>query len=255
MSEPRKTALYRFFDADGRLLYVGVTSNPKVRWHAHELYQHWWQEVHTKEIEWLPTRAEALAAERQAIRTEKPLHDKSDRQAARARVPEPERRAQSEEYTAKAVQALEADIRAGVFPSGTVLPTRSLLAARYSLPTTAISSALWDLRRPRRLVTQARNHWVVQDPETFPSALANRHGVLYALGIQAFGQNSFTREDVQRRTRLAPGVVRQGLGELRRAGMAVRSGKCWNGVGDLWRLLPAPPLTGLRESVEPEIGL
>jgi hypothetical protein len=66
--------LYRHFDATGRLLYVGI-SLFAFRWlAAHERNAGWWKDVRTVTI--TPpyrTRAEAAAAEIEAIKNEKPL--------------------------------------------------------------------------------------------------------------------------------------------------------------------------------------
>ncbi|MCX4232061.1 GntR family transcriptional regulator [Streptomyces ortus] len=70
-----RTALYRFFDAAGNLLYVGVSGNTEARWRQHAESKPWWSDVADKTTEWLGSRAEALDAERIAIRTEKPLHN------------------------------------------------------------------------------------------------------------------------------------------------------------------------------------
>lgn len=72
---PERTALYRFFDAAGRLLYVGVSGNTETRWRQHAESKPWWPDVADKTTEWLDSRPEALDAERVAIRTEKPLHN------------------------------------------------------------------------------------------------------------------------------------------------------------------------------------
>jgi predicted GIY-YIG superfamily endonuclease len=72
--------LYRFFDARGTLLYVGITDDPRARWsgHAHKARHKenaWWHQVHIVHTEWLPTRAEAEAAEIISIRHEHPVHN------------------------------------------------------------------------------------------------------------------------------------------------------------------------------------
>jgi DNA-binding GntR family transcriptional regulator len=72
---PERTALYRFFDATGQLLYVGVSGNTETRWRQHAESKPWWSDVADKTTEWLDSRAEALDAERTAIRTERPLHN------------------------------------------------------------------------------------------------------------------------------------------------------------------------------------
>lgn len=70
-----KTALYRHFDAFGRLLYVGISGS-----HLRRLAQHadgasWATDIASVTVDHYPTRAVAVAAERQAIRTERPAHN------------------------------------------------------------------------------------------------------------------------------------------------------------------------------------
>ena len=66
-----KSAVYRAFSDAGDLLYVGVTDQPQVRLAAHATKERW-AEVDDVTLTWYDTRAEAEAAERLAIRTEKP---------------------------------------------------------------------------------------------------------------------------------------------------------------------------------------
>ncbi|MGW6016031.1 GntR family transcriptional regulator [Streptomyces sp. NPDC055210] len=72
---PRRTALYRYFDAGDNLLYIGISNDPDFRWKAH-LHEprrdNWPKLVKRRTIEWHDSREEALAAEEQAIRTERP---------------------------------------------------------------------------------------------------------------------------------------------------------------------------------------
>lgn len=68
-----RTALYRVFDATGQLLYVGISANPDLRFGQHSETKDWWSAVAERKVEWLDTRQEALAAERTAIRTERPV--------------------------------------------------------------------------------------------------------------------------------------------------------------------------------------
>src|SRR5258706_587012 len=72
MSEP--TAVYRLYNAARDLLYVGMSSSPETRWKNHARAQPWWapDRVALAEVVWYETRAEAAAAERQAIKTENP---------------------------------------------------------------------------------------------------------------------------------------------------------------------------------------
>ena len=65
------TTLYRGFDAEGNLLYVGVASYWQRRLMEHERAE-WLKHTATVTLEHFETRQEALAAEYEAIKTEKP---------------------------------------------------------------------------------------------------------------------------------------------------------------------------------------
>lgn len=70
-----RTSLYRHFDADGALLYVGISLSWPARTKAHVRESSWFAEVAQVTIEQFATREEALEAEREAIRREKPRHN------------------------------------------------------------------------------------------------------------------------------------------------------------------------------------
>lgn len=74
----RPTVLYRLWDANEELLYVGVTSTPlQSRLARHRRIQEWWDEVANVTVEEFPQRTEALAAEMKAIGSENPRYNKS----------------------------------------------------------------------------------------------------------------------------------------------------------------------------------
>lgn len=85
----RRTALYRFFDAGGRLLYVGVAFDPEDRWKEHATSKPWWPDVAHKEVVWRDTRTDALNDEAEAIRTELPLYNVKDSNVPRMTGPRP----------------------------------------------------------------------------------------------------------------------------------------------------------------------
>jgi hypothetical protein len=66
------TVLYRHYDADGGVLYVGITFDPSSRRRQHASDKPWWPLVARTTYEWHPTRLAALGAERAAIATERP---------------------------------------------------------------------------------------------------------------------------------------------------------------------------------------
>jgi predicted GIY-YIG superfamily endonuclease len=67
--------LYRFFDADDRLLYVGITRDIHARMAAHRRTAHWWNEISHAQWQVVVSRAEAMSREAFAIAGEGPLHN------------------------------------------------------------------------------------------------------------------------------------------------------------------------------------
>lgn len=69
------TVLYRYFDSDNRLLYVGITKNQSRRFSQHNHKAQWIDLIHTATFQHFKTREEAFFAEAQAIKNEKPLYN------------------------------------------------------------------------------------------------------------------------------------------------------------------------------------
>lgn len=72
-----KTTLYRYFDSDGQLLYVGITKNQFDRFASHSKNSQWFSQIATATFEHLDTREQALVAETNAIGTELPKYNKA----------------------------------------------------------------------------------------------------------------------------------------------------------------------------------
>ncbi|WP_375264125.1 hypothetical protein [Palleronia sp.] len=68
-------ALYRHYDAEGRLLYIGKTVNPRSRASLHKIRSRWFRDVERIELQWFDDEALACAAEISAIADEKPIHN------------------------------------------------------------------------------------------------------------------------------------------------------------------------------------
>lgn len=75
--------VYRCFDADGRLVYVGCTKDPATRLAHHRSNAFWAGEVARVKMTVHPTKATGRAAERRAIRTESPRFNNMGRWATR----------------------------------------------------------------------------------------------------------------------------------------------------------------------------
>ncbi len=73
---PRRCALYRHFDADGVLLYIGITDWNPGRDHQHSQNAVWAEFAHRMESEWLADREAAKVAEIAAIEDEVPIFNK-----------------------------------------------------------------------------------------------------------------------------------------------------------------------------------
>lgn len=70
--------LYRFYDAGGRLLYVGISKQLPVRWRNHGQFKSWWPDVARATIEHYESRDAAAEAEIRAIVTERPAYNVKD---------------------------------------------------------------------------------------------------------------------------------------------------------------------------------
>lgn len=71
----RRTAVYRFYDRDERLLYAGITYDLDDRWADHARKKPWWPQVRYQTAVWHQTRLGAAIEEHCAIRYENPLHN------------------------------------------------------------------------------------------------------------------------------------------------------------------------------------
>lgn len=71
-----RTALYRIYDSDGLLLYIGISKDFGSRWKQEAKEFPWWAEMQRMTVDWISSRAQAEMAEEAAIRAEKPKYNK-----------------------------------------------------------------------------------------------------------------------------------------------------------------------------------
>jgi len=69
------TDLYRYYDADDNLLYVGISFSAVMRASQHRSDKGWWRRVDRMTVEHLPDRATAERLEMEAIKNESPIHN------------------------------------------------------------------------------------------------------------------------------------------------------------------------------------
>lgn len=71
---PGPAAVYRLWDAQGNLLYIGSAYDPEQRCRGHRKKE-WWSEVARRTDEWHPNRWTAYSAESDAVNAEKPKYN------------------------------------------------------------------------------------------------------------------------------------------------------------------------------------
>lgn len=154
---PERTALYRFYGADDRLLYVGVAKDIKKRWKDHELVQRWWHLIERNSVTWLESREAALAAEATAVDEEAPLYNairRADGTYDRLR------------YDDSAEVQRAASIMRRELADGTLGPGAPIhvvrLARRYEVSAISVLSALAHL--PPGAIIERGNKRFVADP-------------------------------------------------------------------------------------------
>lgn len=216
------TALYRFYDNTGRLLYVGITHALERRWQAHKQKQLWWLDVARKEHVWLPSRAEAEAAERTAIETENPMWDKSRSPVwYMTAYDNPRRDPREEAFVSHAAQKIAHGVQTGDFPPWSFLPTTKMLGQRLNL-----SIAAADLGRRRltggedAILSSFWHHFLVVPKADFPEADCRRYGEMYVVARHHFGSDDFTVAKLSERSRRSS--VWKQLADMEENGLVIR---------------------------------
>ena len=97
-----RTALYRHFDADDRLLYVGISDCLSARDKQHAATAHWHVQVARTETQWCLSRNHAFALEKVAIQFETPLFNVSGTKCMDTITPYPDLLSAIEAHCAKA---------------------------------------------------------------------------------------------------------------------------------------------------------
>lgn len=137
-----RTALYRLFDAEGRLLYIGISANPERRWTRHAGQKKWWNAVAKKEVEWHNTRADAEAAETSAIANEQPRHNVTGIHGARLVSPVADNTDSSLPVYQVIANELRGQILDGRLPAHRALPSEARLIEQYRVARGTVRRAL-----------------------------------------------------------------------------------------------------------------
>lgn len=100
----KKCAIYRYYHADGDLLYIGISTNPWYRAYQHGITD----KVSRVDLEWHPNRNDAECMELYFIATEKPLWNKK-------LTPLTNKRIAKAYFYAKSYYGADSDITANIF--------------------------------------------------------------------------------------------------------------------------------------------
>ncbi|MCL8016877.1 GIY-YIG nuclease family protein [Streptomyces sp. AS02] len=157
--EEQRTALYRLYDADDVLLYLGITWNPDWRWGRHKTTKHWAHLVTRRTIQWFPDRSSALAAEKTATAVEKPLHDGSWRHGR----PGEEVEWRDPDGQQVVIASLTAEIEEGEHSPGDILQTGPV-GRRFGVARATASIAMSKLAERGLLKLWYHGRYVVQEP-------------------------------------------------------------------------------------------
>ena len=152
MSEER-TALYRMYDGAGRLLYVGISRDPDVRWEQHQYWSSSWQgSVARSVVEWHASRTLALSAEEEAIQTERPIYNKALNWEVAVQPVWPSLARAGRQKALKLADLIRSEIVEGRWRPGQKLPSRAALAKAAQVGQSAAAHATSTLIREGALI-------------------------------------------------------------------------------------------------------
>ena len=160
VEQDRPTALYRFYDENEVLLYVGIAYDPDQRQkgHAQTAKDSWYPLAATRKVEFYDTRTEAEEAEKRIVRSEKPrfnrqyatMLDPEVRAADERREGRVKRAAASTGSTGApqsttAFRHLSQKIISGYYVPGDSLPKKADLLKTLGVSSPALSRAYQEL--------------------------------------------------------------------------------------------------------------
>ncbi|WP_199546378.1 GntR family transcriptional regulator [Streptomyces sp. N35] len=137
-------ALYRYFDASDRLLYIGVTNDPDYRWNAHRWgprRHSWCVDVARRSLEWYVSRPLALAAEKTAIKAERPRYNETYNYDEAPFDPGTWPTVSRPEKVRKIADLIRHEILRGHWTSGQLIPSLRSLGTAVGASSRTISQA------------------------------------------------------------------------------------------------------------------
>lgn len=177
----RGTALYRYFDAKGELLYIGIAYDvdERAKGHARTAAESWYPLVARREVQSFLTRAEAEDAEMRAIRSEKPRYNRrhaTKRDPAIVAEDEATKRRRRTMLGTDGVsgqqrlhvalsRTLRERIDSGFYEPGESLPTKPELLKAFAVNASMLKSVCQDLENDGYIRKAGIRGYVVLPPE------------------------------------------------------------------------------------------
>lgn len=221
--DPGPTAVYRLWDAQGKLLYVGLSHSPRNRYVQHEGDKLWWPAVERRHETWYDTRKEAEAAERAAIGNEAPLYNKTDENGANC-LPHDCLNADARSESSSAVlPILEADLRAGSYPKHRFLPMPVELGRRYGHAARHVLAALNELQGKGLVHRVSSNRYIPTTPGQPCEETAR--GLMLQEIVEHIGPGPFSRRDIRTLTGRSAFVVARYVTDLVAEGRLMLAGR------------------------------
>jgi predicted GIY-YIG superfamily endonuclease len=166
-----RTALYRLYDADGVLLYIGISATPEKRLKVHRydlLRRDWAQLVASQTFEWHRSRSAAQVAEEIAIRRERPPHNGTHNYPLAPFAPD--RWPQIKEHRGRLdaiADLLRSEIQEGRWAAGEKIPSCARLAEATGVSATTANLAIRRLQNEGLLrLRRGLGLFVSSTPET-----------------------------------------------------------------------------------------
>ncbi|MGW2223840.1 hypothetical protein [Streptomyces formicae] len=174
---PEPIALYRYFDADDALLYIGISNDPDFRAKAH-LYESrrddWPKRAVRRTDEWLDSREVALAAEKEAIRAERPLYNGTHNYDEASFDPAWWPRVIGSPKSSIIADLMRREISCGAWPLGTRIPSLRTLAGAAGLTSSSSAGRAAALLKAEGLLDFEAGHGLfVARLEPLPEPLAS----------------------------------------------------------------------------------
>lgn len=156
--------VYRFFDENDRLLYVGLAVDPNARLLNHQRDKAWWSEVSRTTLAVLPTRADAEYYEAHAILSEHPLYNRAIPSMARldalfSRATKPGRALVTKDRIESLEEQLKAMTRRAHMAEAKVGP---MIAALQEAETRLAAAGAAALERARLARAEERRGWLAE---------------------------------------------------------------------------------------------